>query len=107
MANGLLGTALSSANNNVVAYTVPTTGFQFATLSFTLVNTSSTPAKVKIAIATSSNPTLDQYIEYGAVLAANGGVLERTCIMCSPGEKVILNADNSDVAMRVFGMEQM
>ena len=107
MANGVLGTGLSSANSNVAIYTVPASGVQFATISLTMVNTGTVPAKVKLAISTSLNPSLDQYIEFGAELAANGGVLERTCIMCSPGEKIVVNANTSDVAVRVFGMEQL
>jgi hypothetical protein len=46
------------------------------------------------------------HLEYGAQLTAGGGVLERTCIPVSPGEKVFVWAETGDVAIRVFGLEQ-
>lgn len=106
MANGLLGKTVTTANTDVVVYTVGS-ALQYAVASITLVNQDTVNAKIKIAIGSGASPAPSDYIEYGAELAANGGGLERTCITLSPGEKVWVNADSSAVAVRVYGLEQV
>lgn len=106
MANGVLGKGLSSNGSPVIIYTVPASGVVFATISINLVNEHSAISTVKVAITTSSTPAAGDYIEFNTQLAANGGVLERTCMVCSPGENVIIEADSSLVAVRVHGLEK-
>jgi len=106
MSNGVLGKALSSANNNVIIYTVPA-GADFATASINLTNIGNVDSVVRIAIGTSAVPSPQDYVEYGATIPGNGGILERTCMVLSPNEHIIVFADSSDIAIRVFGLEKL
>lgn len=102
---GALGKAMSIVGA-VTPYTVPTSGVLFATVSVNLVNKGTTDAKVSLSMSTKATPDPQDYIEYQAVIPADGGSLERTCIVMSPGENVIVEADSPLVAIRAYGMEQ-
>lgn len=106
MANGVLGKIMSSSNVNIVAYTVPSIA-DFATINIAMVNLGVSDAIVNVAVGTNSVPAPGDYIEHGAVIPANGGILERTCMVCSAGESVIINADSNNVAVRVYGLEKL
>ena len=107
MSNGVLGKTMTVANGQVIAYTVPSAA-EFATVSVNLVNTNATTdVAVKVAITTSATPSRSDYIDYGTILKAGGGILERTCIVVSPGENVIVESDSGDVAVRVYGLEKI
>ena len=105
MSNGVLGKSMSSAGNNVIVYTAPGS-IDFATISINLCNVGVADAGVRIAIGTNATPSPQDYIEYGAIVPGNGGILERTCMVVSPNENVIVFADSPDVAIRVFGLEK-
>lgn len=105
MANGSLGKAMSQANSNVTVYTVPG-NVQFAVVNINLCNTGGAEATAKIALTTSANPSAADYIDKGSKIPANGGILERTCMTLSPGEKVIVEVDNALTAIRVHGLEK-
>lgn len=105
MSNGVLGKSMSSAGSNVVVYTAPA-GIDFATVSINLCNLGVADAGVRIAISTNVSPSPQDYIEYGSIVPGNGGILERTCMVVSPNENVIVFADSADVAVRVFGLEK-
>lgn len=106
MSNGVLGKSMSSAGSNVTVYTAPS-GIDFATISITLCNLGGINAAVRLAIGTNVSPSPQDYVEYGAELPANGGILERTCLVVSPNENVIVFADSNDVSIRVFGLEKI
>lgn len=106
MANGVLGKTLSVAGTEVIAYTAPAT-LDFATISINLVNQAVADAVVKVAVTTSASASPADYIDFNSVLPGNGGGLERTCIVVSPGENVIIESDNSNVAIRVYGLEKL
>lgn len=115
MANGTLGTTLTTANAYVQARQITPTA-AYATISINLVNTNATTAAtIRIAITDSTGTTTNvgtadykkAHIEYGAKIDANGGVLERTCIPVSGGDIVFVWSDVADVAVRVFGLEQL
>jgi len=106
MANGVLGRVMSVANSDVVVYTVPST-VDFATVSINLVNQTGSAATIRIAIAASATPGLADYIEYDAILAGKGDGLERTCMVLSAGESIIVRSSNANVAVRVYGLEKL
>lgn len=106
MANGSLGKAMSVANGNVLVYTVPSNA-QFATVSVNLVNNGTIDAKVTVFIGTSSTPTAMDAVDIDVTLTAKGGGLSRTCVVCSPGEHIIVKSTTADVAIRAYGLEQL
>jgi hypothetical protein len=106
MSNGVLGKSLSQAAANVIAYTAPV-GLDFATVSINLCNLGAGDSAVRVAIGTSPNPSPQDFVEYGATIPGNGGILERTCMVVSAGENVIVFADSSEIAIRVSGLEKL
>lgn len=106
MANGVLGKGMSQSGNNVILYTVPGNA-DFATVNISLCNIGGVDSVVRVAISSNVNPSPQDYVEYGATIPGNGGILERTCMVLSPGENVIVFADSPDIAARVFGLEKL
>lgn len=106
MANGLLGKGVTAVNVELVPYVVPSE-LKFATISLHLLNTGSSEADVKVYLTTNAgSPSVGDAIEYGAKLPANGGLLERGCLIVSPGERVVVRSDKAGVVVRVSGLEQ-
>ena len=103
MAAGKLGNAVLPTNTDTVLYTVPAN--VVATVNINICNKGAATAKVRLAIAANAAPGAAEYLEYDTALPANG-VLERTGIVCSAGEKVVVRADTADVAVRVHGFEE-
>lgn len=106
MANGLLGKALTTSGSFVLVYTAPS-NVKMAFFSLNAVNLATSEATIQVAITASGTPAPTDFIEYDTVLVANGGVLERTCLKCSAGESVFVKASNSEIAVRVFGLEEV
>ena len=106
MSDGVLGKAMTVAGQNTTVYTVPSDA-RFSTASICLVNLDTTEATVRVSIGTSATPGDTDFIEYDAKLPPNGGILERSCVVCSPNENVIVKSNNSRVACRVYGLEQL
>ena len=106
MSNGVLGKGMSSANANVIVYTAPGNA-DFVTTNISLCNLGNTDSVVRVAIGTSATPSPQDYIEYGSTIPGSGGILERTCLVLSPNEHVIVFADTPDIAIRVFGLEKL
>lgn len=106
MANGTLGKSMTIAGAQVTPYAAPAS-LEFATVSLFLCNLGAVDAKVRIAITIqAATPDPQDHIEYDAVVPANGGILERTCIPLSPNDKVMVFSDMATVAVRVAGLEQ-
>lgn len=106
MSNGLLGKALSSSTQSVTPYVVNNTA-NFATVTASLVNTGPEDAKVTLAITVAQEPGVEDYIEFEAIIPASGGTLERTCMLMSPNERLIMICDKDTVVIRVTGLEDI
>lgn len=104
MASGKLGIAQLSAGADTIVYTVPSGNL--AVVNFNMVNISTTTdAYVTVSISEDSSPSAGEYIEYQARLNPSG-VLERTGIAMTAGEKLIFNSDLANVNIRVHGIEE-
>ena len=102
MANGRLGIADLSANTNTTVYTVPAANFAVITLS--MCNRSATQRSIRVAVAGADTPTSGEYIEYDTSLVGHG-TLERTGIVVSAGQKIVVHANSVDVSAVVYGLE--
>lgn len=106
--SGKLGNADLGAAANTTVYTcgsgVGNTAVA-ATVTVSLCNRGAAPATVRIAVAAAAAPTAAEYIEYGVTLPA-GGVLERTGIVLSAGERIVAYSDAATVSARVHGFEK-
>ena len=105
MATGRLGTANITTVSNTTVYTVPVT--TFAVVSVNIVNrSSSTAASIRIAVASSGTPSLDEYIEYDSSLLANS-VLERTGIVMDASKVLVVQTPTASptLSVVVYGIE--
>lgn len=103
MASGKLGAANCAANSNTLLYTVPAS--LVATANLSLVNRTTAPIAIRVAIGTGSAPADQDYIEYGVSLPP-GTPLERTALVLSAGEKVWVHAAAAGISARLFGYEE-
>jgi hypothetical protein len=105
MATGRLGIANITTTANTTVYTVPAT--TFSVVSVNIVNrSSSTPVLIKLAVAGSATPGLDEWIEFNSSLVANG-VLERTGIVMDSAKVLVVQTDTATPALSVvvYGIE--
>lgn len=99
MATGRLGTANITTTANTTVYTVPAS--TFSVVSLNVVNRSSSAStQIRIAIAGSSSPSIDEWIEYDSSLVANG-VLERTGLVLDAGKLLVVQTPTSTPALSV------
>ena len=102
MATGRLGTADLSATINTTVYTCPSDKFTVASIS--VCNRGTQPTTIRLAIADLSTPVLAEYIEFDTELLPKN-VLERTGIMLSANQKLVIRSTTSAVSAVAFGIE--
>ena len=104
MATGILGQSAPSAATNTTVYTVP--AGKVGIFSINIVNRNTAVATVRIGISASGTPGTTEWIEYGAQLLANGGVLERTGLVAQAAKNVVVYSDVADTSVTVYGYEE-
>lgn len=101
----LLASAKPAAAQTAAVYTVPAS--RRATVNVNCCNTGTGASKVRLAVsAEASAPLATQWIEWDVELPASG-VLERTGIVLSAGQKVFARSDTGDVTVNVWGIEEL
>jgi hypothetical protein len=101
--SGKLGAVVPAANTDTTVYTVP--AGKVASINVTFVNRGAASAIVNLAIATSATPANADFIEFGVEIPLNG-ILERTGLVASAGELVVVRASTADCSVRVHGFEK-
>lgn len=105
MPTGRLGTANITTTSNTTLYTVPAS--TFAVVSVNVANrSSSASASIRIAVASSATPGLDEYVEYDSSLVANG-TLERTGLVMDAGKLLVVQTPTAtpSLSVVVYGIE--
>jgi hypothetical protein len=102
MATGRLGTANITTTANTTIYTVPSSTFSVVSVSICNRN-SSTAATIKVAVASSASPGLDEWIEYDTSLVASG-VVERTGIVMKATEVLVVQVSSATPTVSVVAM---
>jgi len=102
MATGRLGTANITTTANNTIYTVPSSTFSVVSVSICNRN-SSTAATIKVAVASSASPGLDEWIEYDTSLVASG-VVERTGIVMKATEVLVVQVSSATPTVSVVAM---
>jgi hypothetical protein len=102
MATGRLGTANITGTSNTTIYTVPSSTFSVVSVSICNRN-STTAATIRVAIASSSTPAVDEYIEYDTSLVASG-VVERTGLVMDAGKILVVQISSATPTISVVAM---
>lgn len=103
MATGRLGTADLAATTLTTLYTVPVSKVGSFTLSLT--NRTAAPVAVRAALAATATPAVSEYIEYDAIVPANG-VLERTGLVLDATKLLVVYAGAAGVSANAYGFEE-
>lgn len=104
MASGILGQSAPTANTNTTVYTVP--ALTTSTFSVSICNTGIATIVARLAIAASATPGASEYLEYDALIPANG-VLERTGIVAQAAKLVVVRVSSTTAAVSIFGFEEV
>ena len=102
MATGRLGVQDLTANTDTTVYTVPVGTYAVANVSIT--NRNATAITLRLAMATTSTPNPEEFIEYETVIIPNG-VFERTGLVMQGGLNIVANVNSNDVGITVYGIE--
>ncbi len=102
MSYGRLAISEPAAATNTVVYTVPL-NCRYADITLNILNPTINDATLEVAIATTDTPGTGEYIEKGTIVPANGGILERADLVCSPGERIIVKNSQASGVVRVSG----
>ena len=101
MATGKLGSNNLTAATNTTVYTVPTSTYSVVTLS--ICNRNNQAISVRVAVAASSTPAADEWIEYDTEVYGRG-VLERTGIVLA-GRLLVVYSSAANVNAVAWGIE--
>jgi hypothetical protein len=102
MATGILGQSSPAATTNTTIYTVPAS--TTATFNIGICNRGSAEITVRLAIAAAATPVNSEWLEYEAVIPANG-VLERTGLVAQAGKLVVAYTSAATASISIFGYE--
>jgi len=100
--SGRLGTADLEADTNTDIYTVPAA--RITTANINLCNRTETPVTASIALHDGVLTDAD-YLECDAPIPPHG-VLERTGVVMSAGETIVVCVSSVGVSVRVHGFEE-
>lgn len=103
MASGMLGKAALAANTDTVLYTVGAGKVTTATVS--ICNTTGASITVNLAIGTGSTAGASDYLVYNLTIPS-GSTYERTGIVLSAGENIIVRSSAAGPAARAHGFEE-
>lgn len=102
MATGRLGASDISAATNTTVYTCPAD--TYAVIAVNICNRGTNTAAIRVALADADTPTAAEYIEYDVSVFAKN-VLERTGLVLSAGQRIVVYSDESTVSAVVVGIE--
>ena len=103
MPSGKIASANLEAGSITSVYTVPNGQLTACTVS--LGNRNALEATVRLALADTETPDDADWIEYDVRVARNG-VLERSGLMLSAGQRVVAYSDLANVSVVVYGVEE-
>jgi hypothetical protein len=105
MATGRLGVAAIPAGTTgagTVVYTIPTGTYGVFNISIT--NRNASAIAVRVALAATSTPNVQDYLEYDTAIIPNG-VFERTGLVAQAGLNVVVYSNTANVGCTVYGIE--
>jgi hypothetical protein len=102
MATGRLGNFAIPATTNTTVYTVQT-GY-YTVCNITLVNRNATAIRIRVALASTTTPSLQEWIEFDTIVVPNG-VFERTGLVLQAGLNIVAYSDTANVGCTVYGIE--
>lgn len=103
MASGLLGKAALPAGSDTVIYTAPAGSVTTATVS--ICNTTAGAITASLAVGTGNAAAAGDYLVFGLTIPINS-TYERTGIVLSAGENIIVRSNVAGPSARAHGFEE-
>jgi len=106
MATGRLGTANITSTSNTTIYTVPASTFSVVSINICNRN-STTAATLRLAVSSSTSPTVDEWLEFDTSIVASG-VLERTGLVMDSTNKYLvvqISSATPTISCVAYGIE--
>lgn len=104
MASGRLAKSNPNADTITTVYTCPAGNYAVITVALLNYTDASTTFKLSILEAANSTPVISDYLEYDTVLLSKN-VIERSGLVLSAGQKVVVSSPTSGVIVNVYGIE--
>ena len=104
MATGRLGAVDVNAATNTTIYTAPAGKYAALTVSITCRNPLG--AVVRLGLSATATPGNAEWLEYDAILKANG-ILERTGIIVGAGQYLVAYSSVASVNFIAYGIEDI
>lgn len=102
MASGKLGAEDLAAGTTTTVYTVPADNYSVVSVSF--VNRGTNPTTLRLSLSDTDTPTNAEYLEWETELLPKN-ILERTGLVLSAGQKIVVRSSQPNVNCVAFGME--
>lgn len=102
MAAGFISQANVPQYVNTSIYTV-TTG-RYSEFTINVLNKSTNPINISIAISNTTDPANNEYIEQGLLIPAKSSI-QRTGLVASAGKNVVIQSPADGITVAVFGTE--
>jgi hypothetical protein len=104
MASGRLAKSNPTADTVTTVYTCPAGLYSVITVALLNYTDSATTFKLSIVDSANATPTIADYIEYDSVLSSKN-VIERTGLVLSAGQKIVVTSPTSGCIVNVYGIE--
>jgi len=102
MATGRLNAIVIPATTDTAVYTVPS-GY-YTVCNVNIVNRNAAAVSIRVAMASSITPGIEEWIEYGTTVIPNG-VFERTGLVLSQNQVIVVYSDTANLSCVVYGIE--
>lgn len=102
MATGRLGASDLSATTNTTVYTCPEGIYTVASIN--ICNRGANTTSIRVAVSDADTPTNAEFIEYEADVFSQN-VIERTGLVLSAGQRIVVYSTEASVSAVVFGIE--
>ena len=102
MATGRLGVSAIAATTLTTVYTVPTG--QYTVLNVSITNRNTSAITMRMAIASTATPNIQEYIEYDTVIVPLG-VFERTGLVLNAGLNIVVYTSAANIGCTIYGIE--
>lgn len=104
MASGRLAKSNPVADTTTTVYTCPAGFYSVITVSLLNYTDSATTFKLSVVETANASPVVSDYLEYDTVLSSKN-VIERTGLVLSAGQKIMVSSPTSGCIINVFGIE--